>query len=309
MSIFKKAAMMTDIHLGEKSNSKQHNEDCLNFTKWFVNQAKEKNAETCIFLGDYHHHRSTINVLTLNYSHRVLKLLNDNFEKVYFIIGNHDLFYRDKREVHSLVSASELNNFVLIHEPLHLKDVSFVPWLVDDEWKKLSNLKSKYIFGHFELPGFKMNAHVEMPDHGQLNYSHFANQEYVFSGHFHKRQTNGNVHYIGNPFGHNFSDAWDFNRGCCFLEWDSVPEYVNWEDGPKYITTTVSQMAENPETVLLKNAYVKAIIDVNMSYEEVSYIREELTKQFPIRELKLVPNKNVDEENDSDLDVTFESVD
>jgi hypothetical protein len=41
------------------------------------------------------------------------------------------------------------------------------------------------MFGHFELPKFKMNAMVEMPDHGLLNETHFANQTQVFTGHFH----------------------------------------------------------------------------------------------------------------------------
>lgn len=301
---------MTDIHLGEKSNSQTHNQDCLNFTKWFINQAKEKGAETCAFLGDFHHHRSTINTLTLNYSYEVLKLLNDNFEKVYFIVGNHDLFYREKRDIHSLIIANELPNFVLIDKPLDLGEVYFLPWLVENEWKNIPNIHARYLFGHFELPGFKMNALVDMPDHGMLNSSHFKNQEYVFSGHFHKRQTNGKVFYIGNPFGHNYSDAGDFERGMCFLEWGGKPEFVNWEDGPKYVSTTVSKIAEDPGSVLLKNAYVKALIDVDMSYEEVSYLKEEMIKHYPIRELKLIEEKSSAHSQDSNSgEVTFESVD
>ena len=35
---------------------------------------------------------------------------------------------------------------------------------------------------------------------------------YVFSGHFHRRQVKGNIHYIGNTFPHNYSDANDFNH-------------------------------------------------------------------------------------------------
>ena len=33
-NLFKKASLFTDIHFGLKSNSIQHNEDCLNFVKW-----------------------------------------------------------------------------------------------------------------------------------------------------------------------------------------------------------------------------------------------------------------------------------
>ena len=50
--MFKKAACFTDIHFGLKNNSRQHNNDCENFVKWFIKEAKEFGAETCIFLGD-----------------------------------------------------------------------------------------------------------------------------------------------------------------------------------------------------------------------------------------------------------------
>ncbi len=35
-------------------------------------------------------------------------------------------------------------------------------------------MKQKYVFGHFELPYFKMNAMVEMPDVGGIQTDHFA---------------------------------------------------------------------------------------------------------------------------------------
>ena len=79
--------------------------------------------------------------------------------------------------------------------------------------EKDSNVKSKYMFGHFELPNFYMNAMVMMPETGELQSKHFVHQDYVFSGHFHKRQTQGNVTYIGNSFPPNYADAWDDKRG------------------------------------------------------------------------------------------------
>ena len=60
--------------------------------------------------------------------------------------------------------------------------------------------------------------------------------EYVFSGHFHKRQYKNNIHYIGNAFPHNYADAGDWERGAMFLTWGEEPSYVNWPDCPKYKT-------------------------------------------------------------------------
>ena len=51
-NLFKKAAILTDIHFGLKSNSQLHNEDCLNFVKWFITKAKENISEKLVELDD-----------------------------------------------------------------------------------------------------------------------------------------------------------------------------------------------------------------------------------------------------------------
>ena len=66
-NLFKKAAVFTDIHFGLKSNSLQHNQDCSDFVDWFIKKAKSEGCETCFFLGDYNHHRASINIHTLQF--------------------------------------------------------------------------------------------------------------------------------------------------------------------------------------------------------------------------------------------------
>ena len=89
--LFKTAACFTDIHYGLKQNSRLHLQDCHRYIDWFIAEAKARNAETCIFLGDWNHHRASISVATMNASIVDFKKLNDAFETVYFITGNHDL--------------------------------------------------------------------------------------------------------------------------------------------------------------------------------------------------------------------------
>ena len=67
-NLFRKAALFTDIHFGLKSNSIQHNEDCLNFVKWATAKARSEGCETAFFLGDWHNNRASINILTLGYN-------------------------------------------------------------------------------------------------------------------------------------------------------------------------------------------------------------------------------------------------
>lgn len=96
-NLFKKAAILTDLHLGLKSNSEMHNDDCLHFIQWFIEKAKAEGCDTCICLGDWHNHRSSINIQTLHYSMMCLEALSKGFSQVFTITGNHDLFFREKR--------------------------------------------------------------------------------------------------------------------------------------------------------------------------------------------------------------------
>ena len=306
--LFKRAAVFGDLHVGNKQNSKIHNDDCERYIDWFISEAKARDAETCIFLGDWSHHRASVNVSSMNVSIRLLKRLNDNFEKVYFITGNHDLYYRDKRDLNSVEYARDLPNFVMVDEMLVKDDVAIVPWLVGDEWKKLNKLKVKYLFGHLELPFFRMNALVEMPDHGGLSSKDLNKPDYVFSGHFHKRQYKGNVHYIGNAFPHNYADVDDIDRGAMFLDWDGEPQYVNWPDCPKYKVILLSELLENHEELLDKYTYARVKLDINISYEEAKFIREKFAEQYVVREIQLMPIKPEQEEFEG-ADISFESVD
>ena len=94
-NLFKKVAVFTDLHLGLKSNSSTHNTDCEDFIDWYIATAKENGCETGMFLGDFHHNRSALNIVTMDYSLRCLEKLGNAFENFYFFPGNHDLYYKD----------------------------------------------------------------------------------------------------------------------------------------------------------------------------------------------------------------------
>ena len=289
MGLFKKACCFTDIHFGLKNNSTQHNEDCLNFVDWAISVAEQEGCETGIFLGDWHHNRATINLHTLNYSQTALERLNDAFENFYFIVGNHDLYYRDKRDVHGVNWAKHLKNIHIVDDWFIQDDVAIIPWLVQEDYKKIGDVKTRYIFGHFELPHFKMNANVRMPDTGHLQSDHFGDIEYVFSGHFHMRQEQKNIHYIGNCFPHNYADDGDANRGCMTLEWGGSPKYHNWSDCPLYSTFNLSKVIAEPEKYLKKNMHVRLLMDVEINFEESTFIKETFIDTYGLRELSLQP--------------------
>jgi DNA repair exonuclease SbcCD nuclease subunit len=310
MNLFKKVACMTDIHFGLKSNSATHLRDCEEFVDWFISEAKSAGCETAIFLGDWSHNRNSLNLFTLDTSLRCLEKLGAAFENFYWFPGNHDLFYKDKRDVHSSAFGRHVPGVTIVDSVMTQGDVTLVPWLVGEEWKNLGKIKSKYMFGHFELPLFYMNAMVQMPDHGELSPGHFVHQDYVFSGHFHKRQNKERIWYIGNAFPHNFADAWDDDRGMMILEWGGEPQFINWPDCPKYRTLPLSRLIDEKDTLMKSKMHLKVNLDIDITFEEANFIKEEFTNTYDIREISLIQDKaNLDNATEESLDNTFSSVD
>jgi DNA repair exonuclease SbcCD nuclease subunit len=310
MSLFKKVACFTDLHVGAKSNSTVHLQDCEDFVDWFIAEAQAAGCETAIFLGDWSHNRNSMNLYTLDTSIRCLEKLGAAFEQFFWFPGNHDLFYKDKRDIHSSIFGRHIPGVTVVDGVTTLDDVTLVPWLVGDEWKTMRNIKSRYVFGHFELPKFFMNAMVQMPDHGELRAEDFVGPEYVFSGHFHKRQQNNNVIYIGNAFPHNFSDTWDDDRGMMMMDWGGQPQYKTWPDAPKFRTVKLSELIDRKDEIMLSKMYLRVNLDIDISFEEANYIKETFIKDYDIREISLVQDKsNLEGSYEDNPDTKFESID
>lgn len=309
-NLFKRAAVFTDLHLGLKSNSLAHNQDCESFVDWFISKAKAHQCDTGLFLGDWSHHRASINLQTLQFSLRCLEKLSAAFDQFYFIPGNHDLYYRDRRDIYSTEWARHIPNITIVNDWFTRGDVVIAPWLVGQDHDVIGRLQGRYLFGHFELPKFKMNAMVEMPDNGEISIKNFENFDQVFSGHFHLRQKQRNINYIGNAFPHNFADAGDDQRGMMILDWGSEPEYHAWPEQPLYNVCDLSYVMDHADVILKSKMHVRARLNIDISYEEANLIKETYIQKYNLREMALIPQKKDELEIDQSVgEIKFESVD
>jgi hypothetical protein len=188
-------------------------------------------------------------------------------------------------------------------------DVSFAPWLVGDDHKKIPKISTKYMFGHFELPHFYMNAMVQMPETGEIKREHFSGIETVFTGHFHKRQQHKNIIYTGNCFPHNYADAGDDDRGMMILEWGKQPQYIAWPNQPRYRVYKLSEILNKEEQLLKPGMHCRINIDINISYEEANFIRETFVEKYKLRELTLIPMKEEHYDEGETAKLEFESID
>jgi hypothetical protein len=309
-NLFKKAFFFTDIHFGRNANSPVSLNDNLEFLRWAIDEAKTQGAETCIFGGDWHDNRHSLHISTLNASIEGLQLLNDAFGSIHFLPGNHDLFYRDKRDTSSIEFARYLPNINLIRQPTTIGNVTLLPWLVGDEHKRIKTKQSRYTFAHLEMPGFLMNAKVEMPESAHaVQAVSFADQEHVFTGHFHMRQVQNNVCYTGNVMPFTFSDNWDADRGMMILEWGKDPQFFAWPGQPLFRTMRLSELLENPGKYLTQNLTARVTLDLELSYDEAQIVRDEFVKDFSLRKMELVHQTTQATEDTFSHDVVFQSVD
>lgn len=287
-TVLKKIGMFTDIHFGRRNNSKVHNQDCLDHLTWFCGKIKEAGDYTHIaFLGDWFESRSAINIETMEYSYQGLRMLNDLGIPVYFLVGNHDLHRRTTREVHSVRMFQELTNIVVIDKPTVIDECLFSPFLFEPEYGSMIQHNDLYaFFGHFEFKNFVITGYNTVMDHGP-DHTLFNGPKKIFSGHFHKRQVNDNVVYIGNAFPMDFGDAGDFERGMCtYHVQDDRVEFENWDDAPTYGRTTLTKVMDGSWQPKQKMK-VKCTIDVELGYSDAQELRDGMIEMYQLRDFVL----------------------
>lgn len=310
MALFKRSAWFTDLHLGKKNDSETHNQDCLEYVKWFVDEVnKDGNVDVVFFLGDWFDNQIRSRTDTFAYySVKCLELLDTLGIPVYIIVGNHDMFYKQSRDVHSTASIKGYENIIVVNEITEIGDCLLVPFMVGTEANIPPSKKVKYVMGHFEFPTFLTNSTHEFNGHSGIVIDDFMYPDMVFSGHFHKRQMKLNqrdipVWYIGNTFPHDYNDANDRERGMMFLDWDGEPEFRNWREMPTYNrikTSTLYDYIEQDRFFDLYNekADIQVIDDVGLSIEEADELRDAMSPH--VRKMAF---KNLKSEDDEEIDL------
>lgn len=309
--LFTKAVTLTDVHFGRNSNSPVANQDNLDFIDWFIDEAKVFGADTCINMGDWHDNRHSLHVSTMDYSLRGMEKLNAAFKKVYWITGNHDLLYRDRRDVTSVGFAQHLTNLEVVREPLIIGGVTILPWLVQGEHTRMKKyMKSRYIFAHLELPGYMMNARVPMPHAADgISSDDLTGPDYVFTGHFHFRQARDNIVYTGNIMPFNFADVDDADRGMMLLEWGKDPEFKAWPEQPLYRQMLLSEMLNQPDKKLCSKLTARVTLDIDITFEEAQVVRDEFIGKYGLRKIELIHQAKASLDQEFGRDVIFQSVD
>lgn len=288
-----KYVLLSDIHFGAKSNSDKFNQECLDFLE-FVRDWCDENLDgeefQTIFAGDWHHVRNTTNNKTLCQSTEgMFSLSNIGGTQTYMILGNHDLYHLDRRDIHSIIVPDGALGIQVITEPVKINDnMLLVPWMIGNENLKdlITEHSPEYVVGHFEIPSFHFNKKVKMD--GEYDPEEYVGPKRILSGHFHLRQEQNNITYIGNCFSHDYSDNndWD-NKGFAVLDTDTNEiQYISWDKAPKYLVAPISTFNMD---MIKDNMYLRLLNDINLKMEDVNKIMEQVKKDERVNECVFVP--------------------
>jgi len=284
-----KYAIFSDLHLGVHQNSGTWHNIAMEWVEWFVNDLKEKQIEEIIFTGDFFHSRSEISVNTIHIASQLLDRLNDF--RVKMIPGNHDCYYKDKSEVHSLSILKGRNNITIYDklEVIQLHDkrtAAFCPWGIEVE----DIPKVDVIFGHFEIESFKMNSY-KLCETGHKASKLFSKAELVFSGHFHYREEReykeGNIVYVGCPFELDFGDR-DTTKGYYILDTDSMKySFVENSVSPKHKKYTITDLMNiyNDQGDIkesINKKFVKIVLDRHINQDDLNILTTKLGTYTPL---------------------------
>lgn len=304
-----KYAIFTDLHLGVHQNSSTWHSIALKWADWFVGELEEKGIKDILFLGDFFHSRSEISVNTIHASSELLTRFTGF--NLHMVVGNHDSYYKQKSDIHSLSILSGYPNVKIYDRTSTIiiadKKVTFCPW--GFEYSDIK--KSDIIFGHFEIESFKMNAHklceVGVKPKELLNKSNL-----IFSGHFHlneeREYDNGKIIYVGSPFQLDFGER-ESKKGYYILDFNdlSYTFYKN-EVTPIHKRLLVSEILDGDDInedirEVISNNFVKLVVDKQIDQKILDKIIHNCSSLSPLSLLvdPLINFEVTNELKDSDL--------
>jgi len=212
-----KIALITDTHFGVRNDNLMFAEYQKKFFMEDFWPVVKEQCDAIIHLGDTFDRRKFINYNSLHLAKEMFFNPSTTFDgEVHMIIGNHDTYYKRKNNVNApdlLLSDYPIKTYQLITSELKLGGVNFlmVPWIAKDHERDaleiIANSKADIVCGHLELNGFEMHAGIVCQTGTPTKvFKHF---DEVWSGHFHRKNSKGNITYLGNAYQLTWADYGD----------------------------------------------------------------------------------------------------
>ena len=286
----------------------------VNFLKGITSLLKKKDIDNIFILGDIMDNKFLLDINVMNTFRDIYSEMSKYVKQILVSCGNHDTYFNNKNNVNPLYTLfiSE-NNKIIIDEAFKLENCVIVPWINESNTNIITDFVSKnnnennYLFGHFELSGFKLNSVGSIiSKHSQIFRTDYDKYKKVFSGHFHSKQDKNNVIYTGAPYQLNFGELDE--KGIHIL--DTKTNEIEFIKNKKDIFRKIYIDDENDVDKLrgIKDKIVKVYVNIN-DIEFINNIDIEIEKNKPekfeliVKEIEIEEKENDDKINNINEDL------
>ena len=141
-----KVAIITDTHYGARKSSKLFHDYFEKFyNEIFFPTLDKEGITTVIHMGDAFDSRKGIDFKALDWAKRVVfDPLKERGITMHLMVGNHDAYYKNTNNINSIdLLLNEYDNVITYSEATEVvvdKTFCFIPWINEDNQKKLLNL-------------------------------------------------------------------------------------------------------------------------------------------------------------------------
>ena len=264
-------ALINDTHFGARGDSQLFFDYFMKFfDEVFFPYIKKNNIKTIIHAGDFMDRRKFVNFNILNQVRtRFIDHVHNQGIELHCILGNHDVYYRNTNMVNSLREL--FNNDLKLYETPEVinlggLDIALLPWVnkenYDESVEFIKTAPAPVLIGHLELRGYDVMRGVKFD--GGMNPEMFDRYEKVLSGHFHCRQEEGNVYYLGTQYQITFADL---NETKGFHVLDTETREIEFIENPfKMFHTLTYDDTDGPVEMdslptHLKDSYIKLFVE------------------------------------------------
>ena len=297
-----KIALLNDTHFGARNDSNIFDEYFYKFyNDIFFPYLKENNIKTLIHLGDIVDRRKYINYrIAHNFRHKFMQRLWQDKIDTHIIIGNHDIYYRNTNKVNAvqeLCTAPDGINEPFIYEDPKVVNfdglnILMMPWINPENEKHclemLNTANAEICMGHFDLNGFRMMDHM-VQTHG-YDKSIVSRFEKVYSGHFHHKNDDGQVFYLGSQYEMTWSD---YNNQKGFHVFDTEKREVEFIHNPytifkKLMYDDTNTNYDNFDITEYNQKFIKLVVVNKKDNQMFDRLLDRLYKNISVHELKIL---------------------
>jgi DNA repair exonuclease SbcCD nuclease subunit len=308
-----KIAIITDTHWGVRNDHQAF----LDNNKKFLDDVffpfiDAHSIVDVIHLGDLVDRRKYLNINTA-------KRLRDDFIgplhargiRAHLTIGNHDTYYKNTNSVNSIREFYK-DDFTIYEQAETVEfdgvPILLMPWICDDNrdhaLETIRTTNAQICMGHLELSGFEMYRGGPL-SHGD-DPSLFNRFELVCSGHYHRRSSSGNIHYLGSHGEFTWSD-YDDPKGFHVL--DTETRELTFIENPYKMFRKLwyNDKDKSTEEVLERDfskyagAYVKLIVTNKDNPFNFDLFTSKLYEAGPIEVTIVEDHRNMDAISEADL--------